>query len=262
MLISVERGALVRTYGAGVPIFCLHGFADNGTMFAPLAETPVCAASMLVAPDMPGFGASLRKPELASLDDYARWLNDLVREVVVFGPVGLVAHSAGSLVAVRAAQLEPDLYVGLLSMEGNLTDADTSGKAAKFSDADDFKTSYLSELWAAGQESEETRRYYAMVCQCDALSMWQFGKIVKEASAGTGAGEALASLPIPTLYYWSRTSTPPKTRDFIESRGLMAANYTGGHMATLDATGATSDAIEAFFGPLFDRQNEPAEWVT
>jgi len=129
--LSVERGAVVRTFGRGPTVVCLHGFADNGSMFLPLEETPAASRFSFVVPDLPGFGSSPRQDDIQRIDQFAEWLNGLVRKVDLFSRVGLVAHSASALVAVRAAQLEPDLYAGLFSIEGNLTEADAYSMSRK-----------------------------------------------------------------------------------------------------------------------------------
>ncbi|HEY5818277.1 MAG TPA: alpha/beta hydrolase [Mesorhizobium sp.] len=252
MMISVERGAFVRSFGTGRTILCLHGFGDNGSMFLPLEDTDTAKAFSFVCPDIPGMGASPLDNDLVSVDDYAKWLIRVTREISIFGPVGLVAHSAASPVAVRAIELEPDLFCGLFSIEGNLTENDAffSGKAADYDDPELFKAALLKTIWRDGEKDKNAGRFYSTIAQCDAQALWRFGRLIK--SIGAGAGRAFVSLAVPRVYYWSRTSTNGDTRAFIESHRFDSVTYDGGHMPTLESPDETANAIAKFFEPAFE----------
>jgi pimeloyl-ACP methyl ester carboxylesterase len=253
VFLEIQRGALVRRFGNGQTVICLHGFADNGSMFEPLAVTTAAERLSFAAVDLPGFGVSPRQDGLALIDDYARWLNELVRSIELFGRVGLLAHSVASMIAVRAIRFEPDLYSGLFSIEGNLTEADTyfSGQASEFEEPMAFKEAFLERVWQSAGDDPMVRRYHAVATLCDAEAMWRLGRDAKAQSANDAPGEELLSLPIPLLYYWSAANTPAKTRDFISSKPLSNHEFSGAsHCPTIDAPKATGEMISGFFKQL------------
>ena len=264
MYVHIERGAVARSFGNGPTIVCLHGFAENGLMFAPLAQTRAAAGFSFAAPDLPGFGASPPQEDVQTIDQFAEWLNWFVREIEIFGSVGLVAHSAAALIAVRAIERDPELYTGLFSIEGNLTEADAyfSGQAADYESPQAFKSAFLDKVWAMAQRDEAIRRYHAAVAMCDPETMWRFGRDAKVSSAGNAPGISFSSLPIPALYYWSRDSTPEPTRSFIETSHLRTKEFHGAsHTPTIDAPVGTGEAIAAFFEEAFASQKKDAAFT-
>jgi pimeloyl-ACP methyl ester carboxylesterase len=96
------RTHVVRCFGADdkPAILMVPGFADDGSMFAPLAETELACRFRLVAIDLPGFGGALPLPMPTTMLALAGILCDLIdREQVQI----LVAHSLGSIIASLAA---------------------------------------------------------------------------------------------------------------------------------------------------------------
>jgi pimeloyl-ACP methyl ester carboxylesterase len=169
------------------------------------------------------------------------------------GPIGLVGHSVGSMIAVEAAARLGARFGGLFSIEGNLTaeDAYFSGRAADFDDPDALKQRFLSDLWNMGQERPILRRFHAMATAADALAMWSLGRDARRLSVGDAPGRAYLRVR-PSLYYWSAKSTMPSTRDWIVSSGLAHQQYTdASHWPMIDQPSATAQAIQAFFRSSF-----------
>ena len=99
--------------GDGPPLLLIHGFTDCGASFDLLAPH---LPNPLVIPDLPGHGGS---PPLArmTLQALAASLLPLVREA---GPVGVVGHSMGALLALHLAALQPELVASLTLISGTL----------------------------------------------------------------------------------------------------------------------------------------------
>ncbi len=58
----------VRRFGSGPPVVALHGFTLTGAQFAPTAERLQRA---VIAPDLPGHGASPPSSLAETVDDVA-----------------------------------------------------------------------------------------------------------------------------------------------------------------------------------------------
>jgi pimeloyl-ACP methyl ester carboxylesterase len=103
-----RRGAVVRTFegGEGPPLLLVHGFGGAAWNFSELA--PLIPGRRLIIPDLPGHGASSPLPA-PTLTGFA----DVLAEVVD-GPVDVVGHSLGGVVALRLAERHPSLVRSLV----------------------------------------------------------------------------------------------------------------------------------------------------
>lgn len=253
MDVALNDGMLVRTAGpTGAPtLLFIHALADCSLAYAPLFATPLAEEFRLVAIDLPGCGASPRRDDVLTIAQHAEVLAALARSLP--GPIGLVGHSVGSMIAVETATRLGERFGGLFSIEGNLTaeDAYFSGRAADFDDPDALKTRFLADLWSMGQERPVLRRFHAMATMADARAMWSLGRDARRLSVGDAPGRAYLGVR-PSLYYWSAKSTMPSTRDWIMNSGLPHQQFTdASHWPMIDQPSVTAQAIQAFFKTSF-----------
>jgi len=105
----------VRTLGTcGSPIVFLHGLAASGRYWGS-AYDPLAVEHRLVFPDLLGFGHSCRPTSGYGPNDHANALAKCLHEVgTVDEPALLVGHSLGTLVALRVANLYPELVAGVV----------------------------------------------------------------------------------------------------------------------------------------------------
>src|SRR5438552_8261948 len=108
----------VRVGGQGSAVVMLHGFADTGDMWAPLAA-PLAPEHTVVAPDLRGMGPSSR-PEggyhkATQGRDVARILDALTIE-----KADVVAHDIGNMVGYAFAAQFPERVVRLVVIDAPL----------------------------------------------------------------------------------------------------------------------------------------------
>lgn len=98
----------------GPPIVFLHGLLGSadywGADYEELAQD-----HRLIVPDLLGFGKSPKPESGYTADDQALALLALLDELEIRQPVVLVAHSLGSLVALRLAVLAPDRVASIVA---------------------------------------------------------------------------------------------------------------------------------------------------
>lgn len=250
--IEIVDGVFLRRSGArdGGKLVCLHAFADSGLTFTPLFGSRLDDTFELILVDLPGFGASPRKPGVGTIDEHGRAVAALVERLSPGAPVGLIGHSVASAVAVAAVDHMRPPPLGVFSIEGNLCEEDAyfSGRAADWDDPDAFKARFLDDIWEMAQTQPILRRYHAGAVMADAVAMWRLGRDARRVSRDDAVGRAYRGLGVPSLYYWSRDNTPAATQSFIAASGLANAEFSNAsHWPTIDATEETAEAILGFF---------------
>jgi pimeloyl-ACP methyl ester carboxylesterase len=101
-----ERWANVVELGSGPPLLFVHGL--SGCWQNWLEQLPAFAAThRVIAVDLPGFGASEMPAEKVSIAGYARFLDHLLDQLGIDGPVAVVGNSMGGFVAAELALAVP-----------------------------------------------------------------------------------------------------------------------------------------------------------
>jgi len=103
--------------GVGKPVVLLHGIANSGKSWASTAKLLSKLPARTLVFDLLGFGHSVRPlADWVAYDtnDHARAVIRTLRKSKLSGPVTLVGHSMGCLIAIRVAKLRPDLVERLI----------------------------------------------------------------------------------------------------------------------------------------------------
>jgi pimeloyl-ACP methyl ester carboxylesterase len=95
-IVARHMSTLLLIHGAWHGAWCWH-------KLTPLLETH---GTRVLAPDLPSMGADITPPGVITLEYWARFVADLTQRES--GPVTLVAHSRGGVIASRVAELVPD----------------------------------------------------------------------------------------------------------------------------------------------------------
>lgn len=102
--------------GQGDPVLFLPGWGLSARAYTA-ALLPLAAAGLrVIAPSLPGFGASTALPLRSPLADYAARIAALLDVLNPERPVFAVGHSFGGGVALKVAQLRPDLVRSLTAV--------------------------------------------------------------------------------------------------------------------------------------------------
>ncbi len=111
-----DVGLRVRTLGAGPPtLVLLHGLAGSNRYFGAPFDT-LARNARVVAPDLLGFGDSPRPEDMDyGAEVHARAVLRALQALEIEGPLYLVGHSAGALVALRMAALAPERVRGIVA---------------------------------------------------------------------------------------------------------------------------------------------------
>src|SRR5687767_3866755 len=99
--------------GEGDPILLVHG--HSGTWANWLENISHLARThRVIAPDLPGFGASKMPPWRISIENYGRFMCDLLDAMDVSDPIPVVGNSMGGFVAAELTVKDPARVEGLV----------------------------------------------------------------------------------------------------------------------------------------------------
>ncbi|MCA0210669.1 MAG: alpha/beta hydrolase [Proteobacteria bacterium] len=88
----------------------LHGVPDSPAIWRPLLGTLDLGDTPVAVPALPGFTGPLPARFPATKDAYADWaVGEAEALFAVHGPIDIVGHDWGALIAQRVAMLRPDL---------------------------------------------------------------------------------------------------------------------------------------------------------
>lgn len=103
----MSPGTFFVRRGEGMPLVVIHGNGVDHRLLLPLDECFGDGRWERLYLDLPGFGRTPPRSEIAGLPDLAEWLVTTVRELVGERPFALLANSLGALLARHvAAQME------------------------------------------------------------------------------------------------------------------------------------------------------------
>jgi len=89
-----------KVIGEGKPLLILHGWGSNCEKWQKVADSLVVKGVKVIIPDLPGFGQSEKPRNAWNLDDYADFVEELVKTLNL-DKFYLVGHSFGGEIAVK-----------------------------------------------------------------------------------------------------------------------------------------------------------------
>src|SRR6185312_13880281 len=101
--------------GSGQPVVFLHGF-EGHPGGAPFLER-LSHTRDVIAPELPGYaGSQPGSADLQDISDYALYFRRFIEEQVG-GPVDLIGHDLGGMLAAEAAVMSPHLVRKLVLVD-------------------------------------------------------------------------------------------------------------------------------------------------
>jgi pimeloyl-ACP methyl ester carboxylesterase len=258
----------VRSGGQGPAVLLLHGFADTGDMWAPVAKALIKDHTVVV-PDLRGIGLS-SYPEKGY--DKKTQAADMVRVLdgLKIQKVDLVTHDIGNMVGYALAALHPDRITRWVIIDAPIPGIGPWDEILKSPllwhfnfrgpDVDRLvkgrERIYLDRFWnelSANPKSidQATRRHYArLYARPGAMhaAFEQFAAFSQDATDNK-ALEAKGKLPMPILALGGEQSFGTQQADIMR---IIATNVEGGiiansgHWIMEEQPDATVKAIRTF----------------
>ncbi|MDJ0895799.1 MAG: alpha/beta fold hydrolase [Alphaproteobacteria bacterium] len=250
--IGIAAGLFYRSNGASdgaADIWLIHGFAESSFCYRYVIDAARLAGYRLHAVDLPGFGVSPARPDCATIAGLAGAIARAIAERSAGRPVILVGHSLGAPIAVDATGDLDGLARGLVSVEGNLTAADTffSGQAIHYIDPGAFKADFSAQIEAYKRLHAAYAGYATSVALADAETMWRLGRDVVARSENDALGAAYRALSFPRLYYWGKAATTDQAEAYLSAHGLANQRFeAASHWPMIDIPEAFAEMLDSF----------------
>jgi pimeloyl-ACP methyl ester carboxylesterase len=196
-------------------VLLLHGIGCVKESFAALWEAPELAGLALLAPDLPGHGASQGlTPEAWTMEGMASALRDLLAERVTEGRrLHLVAHSMGGAVGLLLAREAWLSLASFVNVEGNLIaeDCDLLSRRTAEMDLALFRGRKFDRLKARSRAAEDPglRAWAGWVEACPAEAFHASARSLVAWSDGGALLDIFRSLDLPKAYVFGERSANP-----------------------------------------------------
>ena len=148
---------IFRTQGAGPPALMLHAFPLNSRMWRPQLDA-LADVARLLAPDLPGFGASAGTPAVDDLDGLARMIYEETRALGVKS-AAVAGCSMGGYLAFALLRVAPDFVSSLILINTKVSADDTRARANRLALVERVKRegcNFLIDEWPQTALSAET----------------------------------------------------------------------------------------------------------
>lgn len=206
--------AMLRPGGADLVLF-LHGLGCVKENFASLGTSPDLEGLALLAPDLPGHGASQNLPPTSwTMEGMTAAIVDLLEECGAgVEHLHIVVHSLGGAVGLLLAQDSPIPVASFINVEGNLVAADCgmlSRRTAEM-DLDQFRNGKFERLKARAREFEDpiVRAWADWMDTCSAESLHASAKSGVAWSDSNRLLKIFLGLRVPKAYVYGSKSANP-----------------------------------------------------
>lgn len=205
---SFESGMFVRrrmVAASSATLLFIHGLGESGLCFEKVIQRQELESFSILLPDLPGYGRSpWPTGETTSLealtDGLATWLAEKHS-----GPVTLIGHSMGGVLALLMAERHPQLVNRVIDIDGNKSPADcVFSSQATAMGLEKFIHGGFNELresiFIKGIDDEAQKGYYVSLRLADARTYYRHSEDLVRLSEAEDLAHRLGKLPVPVFY--------------------------------------------------------------
>lgn len=202
--------------GSNDLVLFLHGFGCQKENFAALWDAPELAGVALIAPDLPGHGASHGlAPETWTMQGIAEAVSNTVRpRLAAGGRLHVVAHSMGGAVGLLMARDASLPLASFTNVEGNLVAADCGLLSRRLAEMDleALLGGRFDKLKASARKSDDAivQAWAGWLETCAPEALHAEARSLVEWSDGGRLLEIFLELDCPKAYVYGEKSANPE----------------------------------------------------
>jgi pimeloyl-ACP methyl ester carboxylesterase len=248
--VNVVVDGLLTNYtlsGHGSLIVLLHGWGDSAHGLADL-QTELAANYQVLSLDLPGFGATQPPAEAWKLDNYAAFVQSLLKKLGLKQPYAVIGHSNGGAIAVRGVSLgllQPKKLV-LIAASG----VRTGQTGRRFVLKIIAKTGNVATMWMPERYRRSLRKSLYGAAGSDMLVAPQLKETFKQTVRQDVQADA-SGITIPTLLVYARDDpavplTDGRTYQQLIKHSQLEIIDEAGHFVHHDQPALVSKVIKEF----------------
>lgn len=254
-------GLWTRVHRATEPrgtLLYVHGLGESGVGLEHTMRAAALDRWTHLAPDLPGYGQSVRPDEPLTLrrhaDRLAAWARDRADH-----PVVLVGHSMGGVIGLHLCEQHPTRLRAFVNVEGNVSRGDCgySGPAAAYDDRAWMTGGFqeaVDRIGRLGVDDAAHRSYHASVQTCEPRAFHLNSRELVEFSEAEVAATRLRRLTatVPLLYIGGRPGgVAARSVDLLEREDVPRTWIEpAGHWPFVDQPDQFVDAVARFLDAL------------
>ncbi len=233
--------------GKGKLVVILHGWGDNSKGVANLQNEIVKTNQVLVL-DLPGFGATQAPKEIWGLDNYAGFVDAVIKKLGLKQAYAIIGHSNGGALAIRATArgiLKPEKLL-LIAASGIRNGGGPRRLALKTA----AKIGNAVTLWMPQGYRQALRKRLYRAAGSDMLIVPELQETFKK-TVSQDVQEDAASVTVPTLLiYGEKDKATPvsygRTYETLIKDSHLEVIAGAGHFVHLDQPEQTLKLIKEF----------------
>lgn len=230
---------LHRSGCSGLTVWFIHGLGDWSNVWKSAFLHPALQNWNLYTVDLPGFGRTPAIDESAwNVEQLTTWLETVIQETVKNQQVVLVGHSMGGVIATLLASRCLINVVGLVNIEGNLTEADCflSLSAIEAKHFEIWFDQWSDQIYQQGVMRRAFRSYHAGLQLTHHPTFLATCHSLVRLSRNTHIGKLYSALSIARLYCCGTETFPTLSREWLVNNSLAHTIFEGaGHWVMSDA---------------------------
>jgi pimeloyl-ACP methyl ester carboxylesterase len=248
--VNVVIDQLLTNYqltGKGRLILLLHGWGDSANGLAGL-QKKLSNKYQVLAPDLPGFGATEAPKEAWDLDNYAHFTSLLLVKLGLSQPYAVIGHSNGGALAIRATSLNELKPTKLVLMASAGVRTNSASKRLLLLVL--AKTGNLATLWMPERYRQALRKSLYGVAGSDMLVMPALQDTFKKTVRQDVQADA-AAIKVPTLLIYAAGDDAIPIADGRQYNSLIKKSKLetvgqAGHFVHIDQPETVFSLIEEF----------------
>lgn len=233
--------------GQGKLILLLHGWGDSASGIKNVADD-LARDFQVLSLDLPGFGATQTPKSAWDLDDYAKFLKNLLAKLKLEQPYAVIGHSNGGALAIRAVSLKalsPQKLI-LLAASG----VRTNSAAKRFVLKIVAKTGNLATIWMPERYRQALRKSLYGAAGSDMLVVPELKDTFKKTVRQDVQADAVA-IDIPTLLIYAADDKDVPVADGKQYHDLINNSQleiikAAGHFVHHDQPEQVLNAVKGF----------------
>jgi pimeloyl-ACP methyl ester carboxylesterase len=228
-------------------ILLLHGWGDAAKGLAAL-QKELSHKYRVLTPDLPGFGGTQAPAEAWDLDNYAQYLQNLLKKLGLDQPYAVIGHSNGGALAIRSISLGKLQPTKLILLAASGSRAKNSSKRLLLNII--AKAGNLATIWMPARYRQALRKSLYGAAGSDMLVAPQLQNTFKKIVRQDVQADA-AALNIPTLLIYAAVDKAVPLTDGQNYQSLIKNSrleviQAAGHFLHLDQPAEVNKLIEDF----------------